>query len=60
MWKALYKEAEKIPCDGVVAIAPIYYYTQVTLSKPWLTCHWHEIPHYETWSIDVKARNRAW
>ena len=57
--KALYKEAEKLLCDDICAIAPIYYYTQVTLTKPWLTRHWHDTPHYETWFIDVAAREAA-
>jgi oligopeptide transport system substrate-binding protein len=57
--KQLYWEAEKLLCDDIAAIAPIYYYTQVTLTKPWLTRHWHDTPHFETWSIDVEARAAA-
>jgi len=57
--KQLYWEAEKLLCDDIAAIAPIYYYTQVTLTKPWLTRHWHDTPHFETWYIDVEARAAA-
>ncbi|HPD07482.1 MAG TPA: peptide ABC transporter substrate-binding protein [Candidatus Bipolaricaulis sp.] len=52
----LYFEAERLLCDEIVAIAPIYYYTQIALTKPWLTRHWHDTPHWDTWSIDAKLR----
>ena len=55
----LYKIAEWLLCDEIAAIAPIYYYTQVTLTKPWLTRHWHDTPHYETWYLDAEARAAA-
>ncbi len=35
--KALYKRAEMILNDEVAAIAPIYYYTTVQMTQPWVT-----------------------
>ncbi|MFZ2349353.1 MAG: peptide ABC transporter substrate-binding protein [Candidatus Bipolaricaulis anaerobius] len=52
----LYFEAERLLCDEIVAIAPIYYYTQIALTKPWVTRHWHDTPHWDTWSIDAELR----
>ncbi len=52
----LYFEAERLLCDEIVAIAPIYYYTQIALTKPWVTRHWHDTPHWDTWSIDAEMR----
>jgi len=57
--KALYKKAEKLLVDDIAAIAPIYYYTQVTVSKPWLTRRFHDTPHWETWVIDWAAKKAA-
>ena len=50
--QALYFEAERLLCDEIVAIAPIYYYTQIYVAKPWLTRRHHDIPHWDTWIID--------
>ncbi|MCR4392632.1 MAG: peptide ABC transporter substrate-binding protein [Candidatus Acetothermia bacterium] len=57
--KQLYFEAERLLCDEIVAIAPIYYYTQIALTKPWLTRRWHDTPHWDTWSIDAAAKQKA-
>ena len=57
--KALYKKAEKLLVDDIAAIAPIYYYTRVTVTKPWLKRHWHDTPHFETWVIDWAAKKAA-
>ena len=59
---ALYKAAEQILTDTGAAIAPIYYYTTVNVSKPWLTRtfagglggeEWYD------WSIDAAAKMEA-
>ena len=34
--RELYKQAEQILVQDVVALAPIYHYTSVTLTKPYL------------------------
>lgn len=49
----LYKEAEKLLVDEIVGIAPIYYYTAVTVTKPYLTRTYDPIKHhlYE-WKIE--------
>ena len=57
--KALYKKAEKLLVDDIAAIAPIYYYTRVTVTKPWLKRHWHDITHFETWVLDWEAKKAA-
>ncbi len=57
--KELYKKAEKLLVDDIAAIAPIYYYTQVVVTKPWLKRHWHDTPHFETWVIDWAAQKAA-
>ena len=57
--KELYKKAEKLLVDDIVAIAPIYYYTRVGCVKPWLERRWHDTPHWETWKIDWEAKKAA-
>jgi oligopeptide transport system substrate-binding protein len=57
--QALYREAERLLVDEIAAIAPIYYYTEVVLTKPWLSRRWHEINHYETWVLDMEAKMAA-
>ncbi|MBI2908042.1 MAG: peptide ABC transporter substrate-binding protein [Chloroflexi bacterium] len=49
----LYKEAEKILVDSEAAIAPIYFYTQVQLTKPYLE-RTHPAfggEHFKNWKI---------
>lgn len=55
----LYFEAERLLVDEIVAIAPIYYYTQVVLAKPWLTRRWHDTPHWDTWIIDAALKAKG-
>ncbi|MCP4693665.1 MAG: peptide ABC transporter substrate-binding protein [Desulfobacterales bacterium] len=52
--KRLYKKAEKILCQEEAAIAPIYYYTGSTLTKPWLNAKiWPLLGnHIWTWSFN--------
>jgi len=60
--KALYKRAEMILNDEVAAIAPIYYYTTVQMTQPWVTSRtagemggtsWFQ------WEIDWDAKKEA-
>lgn len=53
---AKYFEAERLLVDEIVAMAPIYYYTQIALTKPWLTRHWHDTPHWDTWILDAQKK----
>lgn len=53
---AMYFEAERLLVDEIVAIAPIYYYTQIALTKPWLTRRWHDTPHWDTWILDAEMK----
>lgn len=60
--KALYKEAEKILVEEEARIAPIYYYTRVRVTKPWLTAHFDKAGGNEPiylWSIDWEAKKAA-
>ncbi|MDH7486655.1 MAG: peptide ABC transporter substrate-binding protein [Anaerolineae bacterium] len=60
--KALYKEAEKILCDEEARIAPIYYYTTVTLTKPWVTYRTYgemSGTSFFQWKIDWEAKKAA-
>jgi oligopeptide transport system substrate-binding protein len=50
---ALYKRAEELLIDEIVGIAPIYYYTTVNVSKPFLTRTFDPIKlHLFQWTID--------
>ena len=55
---ALYAEAEEMLVWDKAAIAPIYWYTRTTLTKPYVTRTFssggHE--HYEKWDIDMSAK----
>ncbi|GAB4309791.1 MAG: oligopeptide ABC transporter substrate-binding protein OppA [Candidatus Bipolaricaulota bacterium] len=53
---AMYFEAERLLVDEIVAIAPIYYYTQIYVAKPWLTRRNHDTPHWDTWTIDAELK----
>jgi oligopeptide transport system substrate-binding protein len=54
----LYAEAEEMLVWEKAAMAPIYWYTRVTLTKPYVTRTWasggHE--HFEKWDIDMAAK----
>ncbi|MFH1609300.1 MAG: peptide ABC transporter substrate-binding protein [Candidatus Bipolaricaulota bacterium] len=56
--KDLYFEAERLLVEEIVGLAPIYYYTQIVLNKPWLTRRWHDTPHWDTWLIDGALRGK--
>ena len=57
----LYKQAEKLLSEGEAAYAPIYYYTTVNLSKPWLNRTFQLIAgdHIDKWTIDWEAKQAA-
>jgi oligopeptide transport system substrate-binding protein len=55
---ALYAEAEEMLVWDKAAMAPIYWYTRVTMTKPYVTRTFssggHE--HFEKWDIDMSAK----
>ena len=55
---ALYAEAEEMLVWEKAAIAPIYWYTRTTLTKPYVTRTFssggHE--HFEKWDVDMSAK----
>ena len=57
----LYKEAERLLSDEEAAYAPIYYYTTVNLTKPWLERTYQLIAgdHLDKWTIDWEAKQEA-
>ncbi|HDN78955.1 MAG TPA: hypothetical protein ENG33_00650, partial [Chloroflexi bacterium] len=59
--KELYKKAEKLLVDDIVAIAPIYYYTRVNVTKPWLDRIFGDPGrlHIWKWKIDWEAKKAA-
>ncbi len=59
--KELYKKAEKILSEEEAAYAPIYYYTQVVLNKPWLNRTYQALggQHWDKWTIDWEAKKAA-
>lgn len=59
--KAMYKRAEQILVDEEAAIAPIYYYTTVNLTKPWLERHYFGLGGQDfcNWKIDWEAKKAA-
>jgi len=52
--KALYAEAEKILCEEEAIIAPIYYYTTVVCTKPYVkrTYSPMSLEHIDQWKIE--------
>lgn len=59
--KELYRRAEKILSDEEAAYAPLFYSTETSLAKPWLT-RTHSglgMDHWENWSIDTAAQMAA-
>ncbi len=60
--KELYKQTEKILIEEEARIAPIYYYTEVVVTKPWVTARYDKAggnhPIY-LWSIDWEAKKAA-
>jgi oligopeptide transport system substrate-binding protein len=60
--KALYKEAEKILNEDEARIIPIYYYTTVQLTKPWVTYRTYSEmagTSWFTWKVDWEAKKAA-
>lgn len=57
----LYKQAEIILNNDVTAMAPIYFYTRVTLTKPYLTriVNPLSMDHVYKWTIDWEAKKAA-
>lgn len=55
---ALYAEAEYILSEVEVAYAPIYHYTKVVFTKPWLTQNYPLIGGYDifNWTINWASR----
>jgi oligopeptide transport system substrate-binding protein len=52
----LYKKAEGLLMDEIVGIAPIYYYTTVNVTKPFLTRTYDPIKlHLFQWTLDEAA-----
>ncbi|MCB0090581.1 MAG: hypothetical protein KDE54_21915, partial [Caldilineaceae bacterium] len=56
---ALYKDAEKLFVDDIAAIIPIYYYTTVAVTKPWVTRLYSDDKYYYRWSVDEAAKEAA-
>ena len=60
--KALYKRGEQILVDEEAAMAPIYYYTTVMVTKPWVTEYTYGTvgpPGVHYWKIDWEAKKAA-
>jgi oligopeptide transport system substrate-binding protein len=59
--KELYREAERILSEEEAAYAPIYYYTTISLNKPWLDRSYAKIAgeHVDKWTLDWEAKQAA-
>jgi oligopeptide transport system substrate-binding protein len=57
----LYREAETILTEVETAFAPIYHYTTVAVTKPWLTRNYPAIGGIDifTWKLDMDAKLAA-
>jgi oligopeptide transport system substrate-binding protein len=57
----LYRQAEQLLSEEEAAYAPIYYYTTVNLTKPWLNRTFQLIAgdHIDKWTIDWEAKQAA-
>lgn len=57
----LYAEAERILAEVDTAYAPIYHYTTVQVTKPWLTRHFPPLGanDFFNWTIDMDAKLAA-
>jgi oligopeptide transport system substrate-binding protein len=57
----LYKQAESLLSDVEAAYAPIYYYSSVTVTKPWLNRTYQNLAgqHWDKWTIDWEAKQAA-
>ena len=56
---ALYKQAEQLLIDDMAAIIPIYYYTTVRITKPWLERIYTEDPYFEFWTLMQAAKKEC-
>jgi oligopeptide transport system substrate-binding protein len=60
--KELYYEAEQILIEEETTIAPIYHYTYILMSKPWITERYENTlagSPIKDWKIDVEAQAEA-
>ena len=57
----LYYQAEKMLAEDMVAYAPIYHYTVVRVTKPWLTRNYPALGgnDFFNWTIDMDAKLAA-
>jgi ABC-type oligopeptide transport system substrate-binding subunit len=57
----LYHEAERILAEDEVAYAPIYHYTRVVVTKPWLQRNYPSLGSndFYNWTIDMDAKLAA-
>lgn len=56
--RELYAQAEYILSNEVAGLAPIYYYTFLNLTQPWVERTYSQIgnEYYEKWSVNLDAR----
>jgi oligopeptide transport system substrate-binding protein len=56
--RSLYQEAERILSDTAAAYVPLYYYTNIYLSKPYVQRTFYALSgnRFETWTIDWPAK----
>ncbi len=52
----LYQRAEQLLVDEIAGVIPIYYYTGVNVTKPYVSRPFQDQPFYEYWSIDESMR----
>jgi oligopeptide transport system substrate-binding protein len=59
--KEMYREAERLLSEEEAAYAPIYYYTRVDLTKPWVSRTFQELggEHWDKWTLDWEAKKAA-
>jgi len=60
--KELYREAERLLIEEETVIAPIYHYTRIIMTKPWVTERYESPlsgPPAKDWRIDVEAKAAA-
>jgi oligopeptide transport system substrate-binding protein len=59
--KALYRDAERILVEDEAAFAPLFYYTDPDLTKPWLKRTYQQLggQHWDKWTIDWEAKQAA-
>ncbi|MDX1435417.1 MAG: peptide ABC transporter substrate-binding protein, partial [Anaerolineales bacterium] len=55
----IYAEAEQLLAAEEAAYAPIYHYTSVNVTKPWLTRTYTSHDYWPDWTIDMDAKLAA-